>query len=1407
MILHTNRRSRSLLLLLPVLLIYMKGAVAAPDVVPVFTGGYNDVGGYRVYRMETNPDHSCDVFYTPIPPTLDNFPRVAGVTLYQATQSIYFEPGFVSEDGASFVAEIVPNGFAVPQATNLTGTADANMNWIQATNYDETGAVISDGKKFYDNNGREVQSQAKVFYREAPATVYTHVLASQTIKDAYGRDAAQTLPAPIDYADFSYRSNFLQHNAGGAVYSHQNFDLYNNGSTSSDNTLMPNPLWDAASGNPVQGTLAWYYSTSNSWEPYTPVTNYPYMRQTWYQDGTGNAKKIAGLGDPLKMGSGREESGYTIPVANELDFYLQVRNKYFATTDLGALPVSLAGQATQSVSHDANGTETVTIQDHEGATLMTARPGSALTVNNTVTVGPAGSGNTNIYYFKLLAMGTVGITGGSYTLYDMNTETPLSFTSGNSLPARYYKVINTGTTALTLTYSNSYTDISYNFYNQKGQLVANIAPQGVTQLLGTGINNFSTLASLPHTNLFKYDLQGRLLSSSSPDGGLGQGVYRKDGKLRFSQNALQVPSGSYSYTNYDQLGRIIESGQYQPDAGGIAFGSGGMTGILENTGPTGGLTTGTKTDVTMTVYDLPDNSHGLSAYVQDPANIAGAVSTTKRYSTILNNVPSGSNLVSQTWYNYDEEGKMVWMIKDIVSLGAAGYKTWDYTYNVLDQLTKKVFQAGTPSETFVHYYDYDPANTQLWHVYTNTTDNPGTKMLQATYIYYLHGKLKRIEMAGNLQGTDYTYTLNGALKAINNSNKTQDPGNDGVTNGFGVDAFGEVLDYYTNDYTGGKTGAAAITGVDASSIAPDSYVGNVKAMTWYSEKPTGLGLTDAPTTYVFNYDPKYELTGSTWGTGINFATAPAGFTPTTSNQETIKDPVAGTPAYDGNGNILYLQRTNPAGTMTDKFAYTYNTNNNLLQSVTNSAGGSTVTYATYGYDAVGRETSENLGSTPLNKYIQYDAAGKVKLVALDAAFTQPVVQYVYDELGQRIEKISYNNSFLPGQVTYYFGDVIYTQTVTNNTYGPLTPQEYEIAGGVSNRLGIYYKQSNIYAYQLTDHLGNVRAVIAQSGTTYQVRMYSDYYPYGMIIQQGGTNDYRYDYQGGYSEKDGETAWNSFEFRMYNSRIAKWFTPDPAHQSWSPYMAMGNSPANNVDPTGAFIPPTDDIGGYDNYRVWSDEDGNWEFYNGTWYGIKGTDNNFTLGQNLDQAVVYGHKNTEGSSEGGSPPPPPEEEEEEPLFGKTLTFSAVVNHAGGTDALGNRYSMDNVAGKTFGKEGIFNVNANYKVGLKEGKPEFEGIDFKAGAAIVTFNKNLTINLGVNIYNHEFHLQMFSLLDPLSEGGGYAHYNKDGAFVGTEISVHPNKMFYVAGVVVLGYIFVPEITIPATRLLPRLAPLMAQ
>ncbi len=114
---------------------------------------------------------------------------------------------------------------------------------------------------------------------------------------------------------------------------------------------------------------------------------------------------------------------------------------------------------------------------------------------------------------------------------------------------------------------------------------------------------------------------------------------------------------------------------------------------------------------------------------------------------------------------------------------------------------------------------------------------------------------------------------------------------------------------------------------------------------------------------------------------------------------------------------------------------------------------------------------------------------------------------------------------------------------------------------------MFFKQNNSTAYQLTDHLGNVRAVVSKEG---KIDSSTDYYPFGMPMPNRNTvdaNGYRYGYQGEFAETDKETGMPAFQLRLYDTRIGRWLTVDPMGQYHSPYMAMDNRPNMSMDPTG------------------------------------------------------------------------------------------------------------------------------------------------------------------------------------------------------------------------------------------------
>ena len=126
--------------------------------------------------------------------------------------------------------------------------------------------------------------------------------------------------------------------------------------------------------------------------------------------------------------------------------------------------------------------------------------------------------------------------------------------------------------------------------------------------------------------------------------------------------------------------------------------------------------------------------------------------------------------------------------------------SYDFLGNVLTVAHKSFAAGGNLNDQFYHHYNYD-ADQRLSSALTSLDGNITEAVLQARYIYYLHGPLKRIELADGLQGIDFVYNINGWLKSINHPETTLDPGGDGEGNGFKKDAFGMILNYYENNMT------------------------------------------------------------------------------------------------------------------------------------------------------------------------------------------------------------------------------------------------------------------------------------------------------------------------------------------------------------------------------------------------------------------------------------------------------------------------------------------------------------------------------------------------------------------------------------------------------------------------------
>ena len=112
-------------------------------------------------------------------------------------------------------------------------------------------------------------------------------------------------------------------------------------------------------------------------------------------------------------------------------------------------------------------------------------------------------------------------------------------------------------------------------------------------------------------------------------------------------------------------------------------------------------------------------------------------------------------------------------------------------------------------------------------------------------------------------------------------------------------------------------------------------------------------------------------------------------------------------------------------------------------------------------------------------------------------------------------------------------------------------------------------------YELTNHLGNVMAVISDEASTTDeptVVSLSDYYPYGMTVpgRNWNSGDYRFSYTGHEKEEDLASGVYTTEYRLLDTRLGRWLSVDPMFDKYpneSSYNYCGGNSVLMIDPKG------------------------------------------------------------------------------------------------------------------------------------------------------------------------------------------------------------------------------------------------
>ncbi len=104
-------------------------------------------------------------------------------------------------------------------------------------------------------------------------------------------------------------------------------------------------------------------------------------------------------------------------------------------------------------------------------------------------------------------------------------------------------------------------------------------------------------------------------------------------------------------------------------------------------------------------------------------------------------------------------------------------------------------------------------------------------------------------------------------------------------------------------------------------------------------------------------------------------------------------------------------------------------------------------------------------------------------------------------------------------------------------------------------------------YFIKDHLGNVRDVITTNPNTSLIRQVTDYYPFGLEIQEINATDNLQLYNSKELQTDAKLWWYDYGARFYDPVLGRFTGIDPLAEKFyhlSPYNYADNSPIANID---------------------------------------------------------------------------------------------------------------------------------------------------------------------------------------------------------------------------------------------------
>ncbi|MEM9920768.1 MAG: RHS repeat-associated core domain-containing protein, partial [Bacteroidota bacterium] len=452
------------------------------------------------------------------------------------------------------------------------------------------------------------------------------------------------------------------------------------------------------------------------------------------------------------------------------------------------------------------------------------------------------------------------------------------------------------------------------YFDQAGNLAQTVPPNGVHPIMDAdsledvkkyrdGLWPFPIYPNHSYLTKYVYNSLGQIVRKVGPDIDQVRMWYDRLGRVVVSQDGRQVADQLFSYTKYDNLGRVIEVGEKQdPSVSYSQLTSWVFNDNLLQTWINSGAAENRR-HVTRTYYD--EAEFQVSAFDNsEQLNLRNRVAS-KTVEAVNDNDEDTYDYA--THFSYDATGNARTMVQEIVALHPYdhGYKRVDYDYDYISGNLNAVHYQKGKDDQFTHRYEYDDLN-RLTDVFTSLIETGEEGLLwdrDAKYLYYDHGPMARAEIGHyNVQGMDYAYTLQGWTKGVNSGALVpeRDMGRDGSLQPDGRstvarDALAYTLGYFDGAYKpiGGQSIEPGLTG-SSLGATNNLYNGNIRYMSIHNKQ------FGEPIAFSYNYDQLHRIKDMQSHHNADL---------TTFNWGSNNSPQYSMSAvYDGNGNIQDLSR-------------------------------------------------------------------------------------------------------------------------------------------------------------------------------------------------------------------------------------------------------------------------------------------------------------------------------------------------------------------------------------------------------------------------------------------------------------------------------------------------------------------